>query len=249
MRVGVFDSGVGGLTVTKSLIEHKLFDEIIYFGDTARVPYGTKDAKTIIKYSLESLEFLKSFHIDMLIVACNTASAYALEELRKNASFEVFGVIEPGVLAAINALRDKNSSILVLGTKATIASGQYEKLLIKKGYKNIISLSPSLFVPIVEEGLFEGDVLESAVKHYFGGIKQNPDAVILGCTHFPLIAKAIQNYFPKSTLIHSGDAIVEYLQTKCRLQPKVDAAALKLFASDNLEGVKKTAKIWLHGLI
>jgi glutamate racemase len=230
-------------------MEHRLFDEIVYFGDTARVPYGTKDAKTIIKYSLEALEFLKSFDIDMLIVACNTASAHALEELRKNASFDIFGVIEPGVLAAINALDDKNSSILVLGTKATIASGQYEKLLRKNGYENIVSLAPTLFVPVVEEGLFEGEVLQSAIKHYFGGIRQNPDAVILGCTHFPLIAKAIQDYFPKSALIHSGDAIVEYLQTKCHLRPKANATTLTLLASDNLEGVKKTAQVWLEGLI
>jgi glutamate racemase len=249
VRVGVYDSGVGGLTVTKSLIEHRLFDEIIYFGDTARVPYGTKDSKTIIKYSLEALDFLKSFDIDMLIVACNTVSAYALEELRKNASFDVFGVIEPGVLATVNALNDKNSSILILGTKATIASGQYQKLLSQKGYENIISLAPSLFVPIVEEGLFEGDVLKSAVKYYFKDIKQNPDAIILGCTHFPLIAKAIGEYFPNSVLVHSGDAIVEYLRTKRRLRSNADTTTLKLLASDNLERVKKTAKTWLCGLI
>ncbi|MDR0408667.1 MAG: glutamate racemase [Campylobacteraceae bacterium] len=249
MKVGVFDSGVGGLTVTKSLIEHKLFDEIVYFGDTARVPYGTKDSKTIIKYSLEALEFLKNFDIDMLIVACNTASAYALEELRKNASFDVFGVIEPGVLATVNTLADKNSSILILGTKATIISGQYQKLLLQKGYKNIISLAPSLFVPIVEEGLFEGDVLKSAMEYYFKDIKQNPDAIILGCTHFPLITKAIKEYFQGSVLIHSGDAIVEYLQTKHHLRPKTDNTILKLFASDNLEGVRKTAKTWLRELV
>jgi glutamate racemase len=249
MRVGVFDSGVGGLTVAKSLIEHKLFDEIVYFGDTARVPYGTKDAKTIIKYSLEALEFLKSFDIDMLIIACNTASAYALEELRKNTSFEVFGVIEPGVLAAVNRLKNQNASIMILGTKATINSGQYEKLLRQNGYNNLISLSPSLFVPIVEEGLFKGEVLQSAMRYYFKDIEQSPDAIILGCTHFPLISKAIQSYFPKSALIHSGDAIVEYLQNKCCLCTKAGATTLKLLASDNLESVKKTAKIWLHSLI
>ncbi|MDR2790507.1 MAG: glutamate racemase [Campylobacteraceae bacterium] len=245
MKVGVFDSGVGGLTVAKSLIEHKLFDEIIYFGDTARVPYGTKDAKTIIKYSLEALEFLKSFDIDMLIVACNTASAHALEELRKNASFEVFGVIEPGVLAAVNRLKNQNSSILILGTKATINSGQYEKLLRQNGYNNLISLNPSLFVPIVEEGLFEGEVLQSAMKYYFKDVKQSLDAVILGCTHFPLIAKAIQNYFPKSVLIHSGDAIVEYLEAKCHIKRSNNKTSLKLLASDNVKTLQSTADLWL----
>ncbi|MDR2081093.1 MAG: glutamate racemase [Campylobacteraceae bacterium] len=245
MRVSVFDSGVGGLTVAKSLIEHKLFDEIIYFGDTARVPYGTKDAKTIIKYSLEALEFLKGFDIDMLIVACNTVSAYALEELRKNASFEVFGVIEPGVLAAVNRLKNQDSSILILGTKATINSGQYEKLLRQNGYNNLISLNPSLFVPIVEEGLFDGDILQSAMRHYFKDIRQSPDAVILGCTHFPLISKTLQNYFPKSVLIHSGDAIVEYLELKCHISRSKNKTSLKLLASDNVKTLQSTADLWL----
>jgi glutamate racemase len=249
LRAGVFDSGVGGLTVAKSLLEHKLFDEIVYFGDTARVPYGTKDHKTIVKYSLEALDFLKSFDIDMMIVACNTVSAHALDELRKNASFDVFGVIEPGVLAAANALKSKNSSVLVLGTKATINSGLYQKLLRQKGFDNLISLAPSLFVPVVEEGLFEGDVLESTMRYYFKDITLAPDAIILGCTHFPLIADAIGRYFPNSKLIHSGDAIVEYLQTKRRFQSKDNPTTLKLLASDNAEGLRKTAEVWLKGLI
>ncbi|MDR0762014.1 MAG: glutamate racemase [Campylobacteraceae bacterium] len=245
MRAGVYDSGVGGLTVAKSLIEHKLFDEIVYFGDTARVPYGTKESKTIIKYSLEALELLKSFDIDIMIVACNTVSAYALEELQKNASFKIFGVIEPGVLAAVNRLKEQNSSILILGTKATIASGQYEKLLRQNGYNNLISLNPSLFVPIVEEGLFEGEVLQSTMEHYFKNIKQEPDAVILGCTHFPLISKALQNYFPKSVLIHSGDAIVEYLESKCNIKRSKNKTSLKLLASDNVKILESTANLWL----
>jgi glutamate racemase len=249
MRAGVFDSGVGGLTVAKSLIEHKLFDEIIYFGDTARVPYGTKDHKTIVKYSLEALEFLKSFDIDIMIVACNTASAHALDELKKNAPFDVFGMIEPGVLAATNALKSKNSSVLVLGTKATINSGLYQKLLQKKGFNNIISLAPSLFVPIVEEGLFKGEVLKSAIEYYFKDIKQTPDAIILGCTHFPLISQAIHSYFPQSKLIHSGDAIVEYLQSKRSLMSKNNPTTLKLLASDNVKSLHKTAMVWLGGLI
>jgi glutamate racemase len=245
VRAGVYDSGVGGLTVAKSLIEHKLFDEIVYFGDTARVPYGTKESKTIIKYSLEALELLKSFDIDIMIVACNTVSAYALEELQKNASFKIFGVIEPGVLAAVNRLKEQNSSILILGTKATIASGQYEKLLRQNGYNNLISLNPSLFVPIVEEGLFEGEVLQSTMEHYFKNIKQEPDAVILGCTHFPLISKALQNYFPKSVLIHSGDAIVEYLESKCNIKRSKNKTSLKLLASDNVKILESTANLWL----
>jgi glutamate racemase len=101
-------------------------------------------------------------------------------------------------------------------------------------------------VPIVEEGLFEGEVLQSAMRHYFKDVKQNPDAIILGCTHFPLIAKAIQNYFPKSVLIHSGNAIVEYLELKCHISRSQNETSLKLLASDNVKVLKSTADLWLQ---
>ncbi len=244
MRAGVFDSGVGGLSVVKSLKAHALFSEIIYFGDTARVPYGVKDKNTIIRYSLEALEFFKNFDIDIMIAACNSVSAYAIDELRQNAPFKVSGVIEPGVLALKNKASRKDLSILILGTRATIQSGRYEKLLKAHGFSNITSVAPSLFVPIVEEGLFEGEVLETAMHHYFKGLEA-PDFIILGCTHFPLIAKAIGNYFPHATLIHSGDAIVEFLQNEYALKGVFEETELKLFASENPDQLKATAALWL----
>ncbi len=244
MKAGVFDSGVGGLTVVKSLLEHKLFDEIVYFGDTARVPYGVKDKNTIIRYSLEALEFFKNFDIDIMIAACNSVSAYAIDELKESAPFKISGVIEPGVLALINKIPNKDANILILGTNATINSGKYKKLLNLHGYKNINSLAPSLFVPIVEEGLFSGDVLEVTMKHYFKDIKE-PDAIILGCTHFPLIAKEISRYFPKATLIHSGEAVVEFLEDEFEIKGNNKDTELKLFASENPDGLKKVANEWL----
>jgi glutamate racemase len=246
LRVGVFDSGVGGLTVTKSLLENTLFDEIIYYGDTAKVPYGVKDKNTIIRHSLEALEFLKNFDIQMLIVACNTVSAQALNEKKKNAPFDVVGVIKPGVLATINALKCKDSSILILGTRSTINSKIYQNLLEQYGFSNTQALSPSLFVPIVEEGIFEGKILESTMDYYFKDIKANPDAIILGCTHFPLISQALQKYFPTSRLIHSGEAIAEYLQNEYSLKPKDIKTKLTILASDNVEAVKKTAGMWFE---
>jgi glutamate racemase len=245
VRAGVFDSGVGGLTVVKSLIEHKLFDEIVYFGDTARVPYGVKDKNTIIRYSLEALEFFKNFDIDIMIAACNSVSAYAIDELKSTAPFKVSGVIEPGVLALCNKIQNKDAKILILGTKATINSGKYEKLLKEHGYKNIESLSPSLFVPIVEEGLFEGEVLKTVMEHYFKNVSQ-PDAIILGCTHFPLIAKEIHKYFPKATLIHSGEAVVEFLEDEFDIKENHPNTTLKLFASENPDKLKEIAKVWLR---
>ena len=244
MKAGVFDSGVGGLTVVKSLLEHKIFSEIIYFGDTARVPYGVKDKNTIKRYSLEALEFFKNFDVDIMITACNSVSAYAIEELKSAAPFQVSGVIEPGVLALKNQATSKNATILILGTCATIKSKKYERLLKEEGFTNIQALAPSLFVPIVEEGLFEGEVLETTMKYYFDGIKE-PDLIILGCTHFPLIADSIQKYFPNATLIHSGEAIVEFLRQKHHITENFEKTDLKLFASENPDGLKKTAALWL----
>lgn len=246
MKVGVFDSGVGGLTVVKSLIEHQLFEEIIYFGDTARVPYGVKDENTIIRYSLEALEFFKNFDIDLLITACNTVSAYALNELKEHATCDVVGVVEPGILAVENALDDKNSNILIIGTQATVNSRAYEKPLIKNKYCNVSARATGLFVPIVEEGLYHGEVLHSTMKHYFSDL-EHPDAIILGCTHFPLIAESIAEYFNGNTLlIHSGEAIVEYLEHHYDFSKKFEKTELKLFASENPEALRRVAKKWLE---
>ena len=122
MKIGVFDSGIGGLSVLKSIVEARLFNEIIYYGDTARVPYGTKDKDTIIRFSLEALDFFNQHNIDILIVACNTASAYALTNMQKNATYPIIGVIEPGVLALSNKIQDKSKNILIIATKATTTS-------------------------------------------------------------------------------------------------------------------------------
>jgi len=245
LRAGVFDSGVGGLTVVKSLLEHKLFSEIIYFGDTARVPYGVKDKNTIIRYSLEALEFFKNFEVDIMITACNSVSAYAIEELKSASPFQISGVIEPGVIALKNRATSKDANILILGTRATIESKKYERLLKEEGFTNIQALAPSLFVPIVEEGLFEGAILETTIEHYFKGIKE-PDFIILGCTHFPLIANAINRYFPNAILIHSGEAIVEHLENRHHMKTRFKETELKLFASENPDGLKKIASLWLN---
>jgi glutamate racemase len=244
MRVGVFDSGAGGLTVAKSLLENPIFDEIIYYGDTARVPYGTKDSNTIIRYALEAIEFFNNFNIDCLITACNTVSAYSLPAMRDKAKYPIYGVIEPGVLALCNKIKNKDANILIIGTRATINSKRYQNSLEDLGYKNITSIQTGMLVPVVEEGILEGKVLDEMFNYYFKDIK-TPDAIILGCTHFPLISKAIYNYFNnKPLLIHSGDAIVEFLHTKgySSSSTKPD---VKIYASDNVEGLRDIATKWI----
>jgi glutamate racemase len=248
MRVGVFDSGIGGLTVVKSILQHKLFEEIIYYGDTARVPYGPKDKNTIIRYSLEALEFFKNFDIDILIVACNSASAYALEDLRANTNIPVVGVIESGIVSLEKKIQNKDAHIVVLGTKATINSCKYQNALQEKGYTNLTSIAPSLFVPIVEEQLQNTDVLESSFNHYFKDLK-SCDGVILGCTHFPLIEKEISEHLNGALTIHSGEAIVELLELNYNCKKINEKTKVKLFASENPDGLKKIAKDWLGDLI
>ena len=248
MKVGVFDSGVGGLTVVKSLLEHHLFKEIIYYGDTARVPYGAKDKNTIVRYTLEALEFFKNFDIDMLIVACNTASAFAINELKEVATIPVVGVIQPGVLAVQQKVKNKNANILVIATKGTIYSNRYGNELQALGYTNITSIQTGLFVPIVEEEIYEGEVLESVLKYYFKNIKQ-VDAIILGCTHFPLIEKVISNHFNGAQTIHSGEAIVQYLKQEHQYDKNFKKTKVSFFASENPEGLKKVAKNWLGALL
>lgn len=246
MKIGVFDSGVGGLSVLKSLYEARLFDEIIYYGDTARVPYGVKDKDTIVKFCLEALDFFTKFNIDMLIIACNTASAYALDALRLRADFPIYGVIDAGVEATKKALLDKNKKILVIATKATINSKEYQNRLQEQGFTNVDALATGLFVPMVEEGIFEGEFLQSAMRHYFKGI-ETPDALILACTHFPLLANSLSAYFgSKTKLIHSGDAIVEFLKQRQKLLLKKEKAKLYFYASSDVKSLENTAKIWLN---
>lgn len=246
MKIGVFDSGIGGLSVVKSMLEHELFEEIIYYGDTARVPYGTKDKNTIIRYGIEAVEFFKNFELDLIIVACNTVSAYALHEMRDSASCPVIGVVEAGVLAVNNSLKDKNSNILILGTNATIASQAYELGLKKNQFSNIDSKATGLFVPLVEEEIFRGAILDEVFKHYFIDVNKTPDAVILGCTHFPLISDALQKYFgDKTKLIHSGEAIVQDLENKFDFSTKYKRPALKFYASENPEALRVIASKWL----
>ena len=246
MRVGVFDSGAGGLSVVKALLEESLFEEIIYYGDTARVPYGTKDDNTIVRYSLEAVEFFNNFDIDLLITACNTVSAYALPQMRLQSSYPIIGVISSGVKALENKMLNRDSNILVIATKSTINSNRYQKEIKELGYKNIIAIPTGLFVPIVEEGLFEGKILYEVMDYYFKELK-TPKAIILGCTHFPLISNAISNYFDHSPiLIHSGEAIVEHLKTKFNIQNSFKETKLNIYASDNVEGLRKIADSWLY---
>ncbi|MBI1992082.1 MAG: glutamate racemase [Candidatus Omnitrophica bacterium] len=199
--IGVFDSGIGGLTVVKALIEELPVESIVYFGDTARVPYGTKSKHTIVKFSLENVEFLLRFGVKCIVIACNTSSSWALPTLRKYFKVPIIGVIRPGALAAVRETRNKR--IGVIGTNATIQSRAYETAIqrIDPAVK-VFSGSCPLFVPLVEEGWLNGSISRQVAQRYLEPLKrQRIDTLILGCTHYPLLAETIQSVLGKDTVL------------------------------------------------
>ena len=185
--IGVFDSGIGGLTVLKALTSALPGEDFIYLGDTARLPYGTKSNEVIIRYSKENTEFLLAKGIKMLVVACNTSSAVALDAIASDTMVPVIGVIEPGARAAVKASR--NGKIGVIGTEATIASGAYTRAIQRLGRKSeIYTRACPLLVPLAEEGWIDNEVAERTVAHYLESLKQSGiDTLLLGCTHYPLL--------------------------------------------------------------
>ncbi len=191
--IGVFDSGVGGLTVAREIMRQIPNEKIVYFGDTARVPYGSKSKDTITRFSRQIVRFLETQEVKAIVVACNTASAYALDELEKEVDIPIIGVVRPGAKVAAEAT--KNGKIGVIATEGTISSGIYSSYIkqIKKDAKVIGKACP-LFVPLVEEGLWEDPVTDEIARRYlteFSEQDKDIDTLILGCTHYPLIRSTL----------------------------------------------------------
>ncbi len=205
--IGIFDSGIGGLTVVKSLDSTLANESIIYFGDTARVPYGSKSNETVIEYSIQDAKFLLSKNVKLIVVACNTASSVALDALRENLDIPVIGMIEPGGKAAIGAT--KSGKIGVIGTTATITNQAYSNLLHKLD-KNleVFEKACPLFVPLAEEGWTDHKATKLIAEEYLNELKaKNVDTLILGCTHYPILKDVIQEVIGEGVkLIDSGSA-------------------------------------------
>ncbi|MEW6571442.1 MAG: glutamate racemase [Nitrospirota bacterium] len=189
--IGVFDSGVGGLTVLKEIIKVLPDENTIYLGDTARVPYGIRSPHTVTRYSFENTSFLFSKDIKLLVVACNTASSISLAAINKRIPIPVVGVIEPGAEAAVRMT--SNKKVGVIGTEATVKSHAYLKAIKNiDPHIDVYSLSCPLFVPLVEEGWTEGEIANLVAKRYLEGFEETGiDTLVLGCTHYPLLKKVI----------------------------------------------------------
>lgn len=205
--IGVFDSGIGGLTVVSALMKHLPNENIVYFGDTARVPYGSKSAQVVREYTQDDTDFLLSKDVKMIVVACNTVSAVALDVVQKKANLPVTGVIIPGAKAAVNST--KNKRIGVIGTMGTINSNAYMNELKRLDKSvNVFSKACPLFVPLVEEGWVDYKATELIANEYlFSLTTEKIDTLILGCTHYPLLKQTISKVTKGLvTLIDSGEA-------------------------------------------
>ncbi|MSR76604.1 MAG: glutamate racemase [Candidatus Omnitrophica bacterium] len=210
--IGVFDSGLGGLTIVKEIRRVLPQESIVYFGDLARLPYGIKSHKQIIQFSLQNTNFLLQHQIKTLIIACNSSSSAAYQVIKRKVSIPVIDVIEPATREAVKLTR--TGRIGVIATQATVDTGAYEKKLTKLNPNlEVYSRSCPMFVPMVEEGWTEGSICEQIVKHYLEPIKQKKvDVLMLGCTHYPLLESLIRNFMgSKVRLVNSAQSTVEKL--------------------------------------
>ena len=204
--IGIFDSGIGGLTVLHAVLRALPNEHLVYFGDTGRTPYGSKSAETITRYALESADFLVERHLKLLVIACNSATSTALDTLRGHVRVPVIGVVDPGVEAAIRATRA--GRVGVIGTEATIGSGAYTRALRARNPKlEVFTRACPLLVPLAEEGWTEGAVARGTVETYLASLARSGiDTLILGCTHYPLLRPLIAEVMgPSVTLVDSAE--------------------------------------------
>ncbi|MCF7916721.1 MAG: glutamate racemase [Candidatus Omnitrophica bacterium] len=246
--IGVFDSGIGGLTVFGEIEKLLPQESIIYFGDTARVPYGNKSRSTIRNFSVENILFLLEKKVKMVVVACNTSSALALNYLQDIFRIPIIGVIEAG---ANKALELTSGKIGIIGTKSTIASKAYQNIISKKKEKSrIVSRCCPLFVPLIEEGMLSGKITQEVVEMYLAGFKKaKVDTLILGCTHYPLLKKEISKYLQGVNIVDSAKEVANYTQEilthfGLTCQKKVKGKK-EFYISDDPVSFMKLAKLFL----
>ncbi|MBO5336661.1 MAG: glutamate racemase [Lachnospiraceae bacterium] len=247
--IGVFDSGVGGLTVAREIMRQMPNEKIVYFGDTARVPYGSKSKETVTRFSKQIVRFLQTYQVKTIVVACNTASAFALEELEQETDIPVIGVLKPGAKTAAEVTR--NGKIGVIATEATIGSKMYS-YYIKELNKQVTIYGKAcpLFVPLVEEGLWEDPVTDEIAKRYLTElIDIDIDTLILGCTHYPLIRSTLGRIMgEKVTLVNpayeTAMELKALLMEKGLLNgehPKLGENQYQFYVSDGAEKFKRFA--------
>ena len=250
-KIGVFDSGLGGLTAVKEIMSLFPNESIVYFGDTGRVPYGTRSKETILKYTYDDINFLLSRDVKMIVIACGTASSAALPEIKTEFNVPIYGVVDSGAYEAARVT--KNNKIGIIGTTATIKSGAYNKYLAE--YNNKIQTFEKacpLFVPLVENGHFDTPVTELVVEEYLKDIKDaGVDTLILGCTHYPLLKSAISKYMGDDvTLVSPGEEVAKFLRKKItsdNAHSEIrDRDQYSYYVSDSIESFEELGGIFLE---
>lgn len=248
--LGVFDSGIGGLTVVRALLEQLPHENIVYFGDTARVPYGSKSPQVVREYALDDVDFLLSKNVKMIVVACNTVSAVALDVVQKRAQLPVCGVIIPGAREAVR--RSSTNRIGVIGTVGTIASNAYTHAIVHQSHgAQVFSTACPLFVPLVEEGWTEHKVAEMvALEYLFPLMTKKIDTLVLGCTHYPLLTTIIRKVTRGEVqLIDSGEAtaavVKEMLIEEHLFNTSTDHPNVQFFVSDAPDKFTHIGEIFL----
>ncbi|MEG1610014.1 MAG: glutamate racemase [Bilophila sp.] len=256
LPIGLFDSGVGGLTVLAAMQQRMPGEDYLYLGDTARLPYGTKSPETIIKYAVQAASRLVALRIKLLVVACNTATAAALPTLREVfPDIPVIGVVEPGAHAACQV--STGGHIAVIATEATVQGGAYqEAILRRRPDASVVSRACPLFVPIAEEGLFDGPIVEGIAEYYLVPLLQDsvtlPDCLVLGCTHYPLLASAIRKVVGGNIrLVDSAATTAEAVQLCLdeeglpHAQQQDRTGVTRFFTTDDIQRFARTGSLFL----
>jgi glutamate racemase len=257
--IGVFDSGFGGLTVLKELVTLAPDADYLYFGDTARLPYGSKSSETVARYAIGASQYLEQHGAQMLVVACNSATALALDQITQASSVPVVGVIEPGAERA--AAASQNRRVVVIGTEATVSSHAYKKALETRGIQAIEKACP-LFVPLVEEGWAEHPVAEQVARIYlneaFAGDFESADVLVLGCTHYPLLKPLLHRVVPSGvSIVDSADSTARVVSQLLRKGlPNLSSEAerrevsrLRFFVTDSVEKFRRLGAQFLDSPI
>ncbi len=252
--IGVFDSGLGGLTVVKKMRELMPGEDIVYFGDTGRVPYGGRSEKTLLKYVAQDIAFLESFDVKMIVAACGTASAVALPKLRQKPELPMLGVLDAAASSALSAT--KNGKIAVIATAATVKSDAYRKKLVAiKTDAEVFSKACPLFVPLVENGHLDSQVAHLVAEEYLSEVSAfGADTLIMGCTHYPLLAKTIGDVLGDGVrLIDVGEAIsrqmLEVLKQRDLLSDKSEGGVCRYYVSDEVDNFETLGGLFLQSKI
>ncbi len=251
LPIGIFDSGIGGLTVVRQLHRVLPHEDLVYLGDTARVPYGTKSPGTVVRFACEDTQFLIQQNVKAVVVACNTVSAWALPTLERKFSVPIFGVITPGAQAALK--RSRNRRIGVIGTTTTVRSQAYSRaILARDDSARVFARACPLLVPLVEEGWTNNNITRAILRAYLSPmLRRGIDTLVLGCTHYPLLKKVIRGVVGKEVaLVDSAESCAQFLSerlgdTKLLARTRRRAGVIQPFVTDEVERFDEMAKRFL----